>query len=177
MNARTVGLPRVVADVTARSSSESNANSTGGLSDGIDAPGGAPFPGAAPPHDPHATAKTRTRTRTTDAASARPLLVALLPDELVFTVREENVEGRERSVAAGHVLLQLHLVFARELRVGVDLLLEDAEPIADHDDLVEERFDRDALLLLALLAGPQDHLAPVPSAREVYGADADLFAD
>src|SRR5450432_3804426 len=82
--------------------------------------------------------------------AARRLLVALLTDELIFTVGEENVERRQRSVAAGHVLLELHLLVAGELRVRVDLLLEDPQAVADHHDLVEERVERDALLLQPL---------------------------
>ena len=98
-------------------------------------------------------------------------------NELIALVGEEHVERRQRAVAAGDVLLHLDLLVIRELRVRVDLLLQDAELVADHHDLVEERVDGDALLLRPFLAGLEDDLASLPSAAELDVGDTELIAD
>src|SRR5262249_49122345 len=59
----------------------------------------------------------------------------------------------------------------------VDLLLEDAELVPEHHDLVKERLERDALLLDAFPPRLQDHLAALPAAAEVNLADAELVGD
>ena len=71
------------------------------------------------------------------------------------------------AVAARDVLLQLHLVLFAERGVGVDLLLQHAEAVADHDDLVEEVLDRDLLALerrivVFISSMPRDNVGPVP---------------
>jgi hypothetical protein len=98
-----VGRPRVASAFTGRSSSESNAKSTG-----ADAEPAAATAQRSPPTRltgalafPHEKASKAT----TAAAPPAWLVVAFLPDELVFTVRKEHVERGERSVAPGHVLL------------------------------------------------------------------------
>src|SRR5581483_5385800 len=58
------------------------------------------------------------------------------PSELVFFFLEEHVEGGERTVAAGDVLLHLHLLGVAEFFVRVDLLFQHTQLIADHDNLV-----------------------------------------
>ena len=68
-----------------------------------------------------------------------------LAAELAFFVFEEEVEGGERSIAAGDVLLHLDFLGIAEFVVRVDLLLQDAEVVADHRDLVEEHFQRNLL--------------------------------
>src|SRR6188474_3512704 len=66
--------------------------------------------------------------------------------ELVVLLGEQHVEAGEGSVAARDVSLQLDLEIFRQLG-GVELLLERAEAVAQHDDLVEEGLDRPGLLL------------------------------
>src|ERR1700722_1899441 len=149
MKEMTVGCPRIDSAVTGVSSTASKSKSTARRDGGALTPGGSTRAAdLAPPQPP-----TRLSAPTTAASAAREtttgtrLLVALLPHELVFTVCKENVESGQRAVAARHVLLKLHLLVAGELRVGIDLLLEHAQAIADHHDLVKERVERDALLL------------------------------
>src|SRR5688572_5179844 len=72
--------------------------------------------------------------------------VAPAPLELILVGGEEDVEAGQRSIAAADVALQLDLHVVRQAG-GVDLLLEGAEPIPQHDDFVEEGLDRPALLL------------------------------
>jgi hypothetical protein len=64
-------------------------------------------------------------------------VVGLLSGELILPVREEHIEGRKRPVTGGDVLLQLDLLVVAELGVPVDLLLEDPQLVANHDDLVK----------------------------------------
>src|SRR5580700_1837654 len=90
-NTSTVICPRVASDVTGLSSSESKAKSTG-AHDPFEIPG-------TPADDEVLPTPQAPR-----SASASALVVALLPDELVFTVREEDIERGERSVTASHVL-------------------------------------------------------------------------
>ena len=100
MKTMSVGLPREASPLTGRSSRDSNEKSTGGCSATFDAPGGASA-GAAARAPPQAARRSR-RNPTGDRAAGAPrggLLVALLPDELVFTIGEEDVEGRQRAVA------------------------------------------------------------------------------
>src|SRR5690349_13687328 len=87
---------------------------------------------------------------TTGSASSRPArrqtiarglitasyFVFRRPFEVIFLVAEEHVEGGQRAVTAGDVLLQVELVFGFELGVTIDLLLEDPQPVAQHHDLV-----------------------------------------
>src|SRR5690606_1950182 len=79
--------------------------------------------------------------------NGRPLPFPLLPCEVVLLVLEEDVEGGEAPVAAGDVLLQFHLLRFAEGGVGVDLLLQHAEAVADHHDLVEAVLDGHLLAL------------------------------
>ena len=86
--------------------------------------------------------------------------------ELIFFVGKEDVEAGQRSVAAADVRLQLHLDVFRQIR-RVDLLLERAQPVPQHHDLVKERFDRPALLLKCRCraAAPAFRRAIFPRAR------------
>src|SRR5690606_36220859 len=104
-------------------------------------------------------------------------IMTFLTHEVVPLVREQHVEGRERSITAGHVLLHLDLLLGRQLPVAVDLLLEDAEAIPNHDDLREERLDRDPLLLRPFLAGLENHLTALPATAELHVCDAELVTD
>src|SRR5207237_6194852 len=83
------------------------------------------------------------------------------PFELIVVPGEEDVEARQRSVAARDVSLQLQLDVFRQLG-RIDVLLERPQAIAQHDDLVEEGVDRPALFLEARLPGPQDERAIAP---------------
>src|SRR5450631_4543154 len=129
--AMTVGLPRVASELTGRSSTESKAKSIGACTSAFDTPSlsstsGGPF------ERPHAATKPTTPTA---------LLVALLTHELIVTVREQHVEGGERAIAAGDVLLELHLLVVGELGVCVYLLLEDTQLVPDEHDLVKQRVE------------------------------------
>jgi hypothetical protein len=53
-----------------------------------------------------------------------PLLPIALSHEPRRTVAEEDVEGGEAAVAAGDVALQLELLFRRQRRMAVELLLD-----------------------------------------------------
>ena len=55
--------------------------------------------------------------------------------ELVFFALEQHVECGEGAVAASDVLLELDFLFFAQGIVAVDLLFEDAELVADHDEL------------------------------------------
>jgi len=59
--------------------------------------------------------------------------------KLIFLLLEQHVEGGEGAVAFGDVLLELDLFAVGQFFVGVDLLLEDAEVVADHDDFVIDK--------------------------------------
>src|SRR5262249_38163777 len=146
-NAMTVGLPRIAVDVTGRASSESYTKLTapsGSLASAWLVPTGSIAGSRLPPH------------ATRGISSVLP--IALLTHECIATVREEDVERRERAIALGDVLLDLHLLVVGQL-ARVYLLLEDAQLVANHDDLMEKRVDRDALFLRPLLAGLDDDLA------------------
>src|SRR5579883_1371172 len=146
---------------------ESKAKSAGGCDAGVESPTGDFTPGASPrPAQPEASA----------AKASVVLIVALVAHELIVTVCEEHVERRERSIAAGDVLLQLQLVLVGELRMAVDALLEHPELVPDPDHLPEERFERDPLLLQPFPAGLEDHLPALPLARDLGVSDAELVA-
>src|SRR3990172_3413307 len=70
------------------------------------------------------------------------LPLPLLSHEMVLLVPEENVECRERTVDAGDVLLQVHLVGVGQDLVSVDLLFQDPHAVPHHHDFVEECLDR-----------------------------------
>src|SRR5262249_55924215 len=89
------------------------------------------------------------------------LFLSAAPPEAVLLLGEQDVEAREASVAAGDVALELDLLVRRQAR-GVDLLLEYAEPVAQHDDLVEKGLDRPDLLLKAGLARAQHQVSAAP---------------
>src|SRR5262249_29456651 len=63
--------------------------------------------------------------------------------------------------------LEIELLLRREGRVRVDLLLEHAQPIADADDLLEERLDRHVFRLHVGLARDHAERAAGPPRREL----------
>src|SRR5439155_10612663 len=93
----------------------------------------------------------------------RLLLRALGADEAVLGIREQDVERREAAVGARDVVLQLQAVLVREFRVRVDALLEDAEALADRDDLPEEGLHRHDLLLRPRLTRLHHELTACPA--------------
>ena len=88
--------------------------------------------------------------------------------KLVFFFLEEDVEGGEGAVAFGDVLLELDLFAVGEFLVGVDLLFEDAEVVADHDDFVEEDFEGDFFGREGGVGGVEDDFAVVPAEAELF---------
>jgi hypothetical protein len=56
---------------------------------------------------------------------------------------EQDVERGERSVTAPDILLQVELVRIAQFVARVHLLLENSQIIPNHDDFVEECFERD----------------------------------
>jgi hypothetical protein len=107
-------------------------------------------------------------------AGTEPLLPR--PLEPILIIREENVETSERSVAPGDVALEADLDVVGEIR-GVDLLLERAQAIAQHHDLVEEGFDRPAFFLQAGRPRPEDERPASPLFGGRDGREAGLLAD
>jgi len=102
--------------------------------------------------------------------------VAAAPLELIFFVREQHVETRQRPVTAADVALQLHLQIIRQVS-SVDLLLERAETIPQHHDLVKERLDRPALFLQARRAGAKHERAAAPLLGRHSRRQAGLLPD
>ena len=97
--------------------------------------------------------------------------VQRLGSKLVFLLFEEDVEGGEGAVAFGDVLLHLDFFAIGEFFVGVDLLFEDAEVVADHDDFVEEDFERHFLGLQGGVVGVEDAFAAVPAETQFFDDD------
>src|SRR6476646_6256535 len=62
--------------------------------------------------------------------------------ELVFLVLEQDVERGERSVTARNVLLQVELVRIAQFIARIHFLFENSQIIPNHDDFVEECFER-----------------------------------
>ena len=97
--------------------------------------------------------------------------------ELIFSLGEENIEGRKRTVASRNVLLHLHFLVVSELRMAVDALFEHAKAITNHDDFVKERIDGDPPLLEAFLAGLEDDFSSFPLSGELDRAHPELVAE
>ena len=70
------------------------------------------------------------------------------------------------SVDAGDVLLQVDLVLVAEAFVAVDLLFQHAQPVASHDDLVEECIDGNFLGFDGSVAGLEYECASLPFITE-----------
>ena len=98
------------------------------------------------------------------------------PLELIVLLGEQHVEAGQRSVAARDVSLQLDLEILRQLG-GVELLLERAQAVAQHHDLVEEGLDRPGLLLQLRVRRPQRQRPAAPFLGRHHGCDAALLAD
>jgi FeS assembly SUF system protein len=98
-----------------------------------------------------------------------------LAAELIFFAFEQDVEARQGAVAAGDVLLELHLLFVAQVLVAVDLLFEHAELVANHDDLLEEHVEGDAFLLRSFFAGDEHELPVVPAVSELDVAHTELI--
>ena len=96
--------------------------------------------------------------------------------ELIVLVGKQHVEAGQRAVAAADVGLQLHLhVFGQVGRV--DLLLERAQAVPQHHDLVKERLDRPALFLQRRRAGRRTSVPPRHFSAGDDRRDAGLLAD
>ena len=94
----------------------------------------------------------------------------LLPLEPVFLAVKQDVERGQRAVAAGDVLLEVHLVFVRQLGVAVDVLFQNPQAVPEHDDFVKEGLDGDFLSLEPFFSWTQLHDAPLPLVSQVNGA-------
>ena len=86
--------------------------------------------------------------------------------ELVVFVFEQDVEGRERSVAARDVLMQIELVGVAQFVAGVHLLFEHAKVVPDHNDLVKKCFERHFLRLQRGVGGLHDQISSLPAGRQ-----------
>ena len=73
-------------------------------------------------------------------ALSLPLFTATL--KLVVHFFEQDIEGSERTIDSSDVLLQLDLLVLAHSFVGIDLLLHDPKPIANHGYFMEESIDR-----------------------------------
>src|SRR2546421_264793 len=67
--------------------------------------------------------------------------------KLILFLLKQNIERGQRAIAASDVLLELELVCITEFVACVHLLLENAQIVTDHDDLMKERFQRHFLRL------------------------------
>ena len=67
--------------------------------------------------------------------------------KLILFLLEQNIERGQRAIAASDVLLELELICIIQLIALVHLLLEHAQVIADHTDLVKKRLQRHFLRL------------------------------
>src|SRR3989442_6101478 len=106
----------------------------------------------------------------------RSTLISTAALELIAVVGEQDVETGQRPVTATDIALKLHLHIVRQVG-SVHLLLERAQTIPKHDDLVEERLDRPALLLQAFCAGAEYQRPPAPFFGRHDRSDTGLFAD
>ena len=88
--------------------------------------------------------------------------------ELIFLVLEQNVEGGQRTVRAGDILLHLHLFGVAKLRMGVNFLFEHTQVITDHDDFVEEDVERHFFCLQRRIARMKHNPAFVPTRSELF---------
>lgn len=59
--------------------------------------------------------------------------------KLVLLFLEQNIEGGQGAVAFGDVLLKFHFLAVVEFFLGVDLLFQHAEVVADHHDFGMEK--------------------------------------
>ena len=67
--------------------------------------------------------------------------------KLILFLLEENIERGQRAIAASDVLLELELICITEFIARVHLLLEHAQVVADHNDLMKECLQRHFLRL------------------------------
>jgi hypothetical protein len=67
--------------------------------------------------------------------------------ELVFFVLEQEVEGGHGTVAAGDILLHFDLLGVTEFIVAIDLLFQNAQVVAHHDNLMEKGLQGDFFAL------------------------------
>src|SRR5205807_5382875 len=67
--------------------------------------------------------------------------------KLILFLLEQNIERGQRAIAASDVLLELELIGITEFIARVQLLLEHAQVVADHNDLMKERLQRHFLRL------------------------------
>jgi len=85
---------------------------------------------------------------------------------MILFLLEENIERGQRAIATRDVLLQLELICVSEFIARVHLLLEHAQIVADHHDLVKERLQRHFLRLHRRISRAQDEGAPLPPVRD-----------
>jgi len=88
--------------------------------------------------------------------------------ELIFLVLEQNVEGGQRTVRAGDILLHLHLFGVAKLRMGINFLFEHTQIITDHDDFVEEDVERHFFCLQRRIGWMKHNPAFVPTRSELF---------
>jgi hypothetical protein len=75
---------------------------------------------------------------------AQPVLIsggALFARKPLLFIFEQHIESGQRSINAGDVLLQVYFVFIAQLFVGVDLLFQHTQAVAQHHYFVEEHVD------------------------------------
>jgi len=65
--------------------------------------------------------------------------------KLIFLLLEQQVERRQRPVAARDVLLHINLLSICQSRVRIDLLFENTQLVSDANDLMKEHFERNLL--------------------------------
>jgi hypothetical protein len=96
---------------------------------------------------------------------------------MVFPVLEEHIEGGQAAVNPSDVLLKIHLVRVGQLLLGIDLLFHDAQPVAHHDDFVEEGFHWHLLGLQPIVSRLQEDCAAVPTVAKFDGGGFDVLLD
>jgi len=95
--------------------------------------------------------------------------------ELILFLFEEQVERRQRAVAAGDVLLHFHFLTVREGGVAVDFLFQHPQLVADAHNLVEEDLERDFLGLQRGVGRVEDGFSLVPAGCELVDDGIGLF--
>src|SRR4051812_3774828 len=88
--------------------------------------------------------------------------------KLILFFFEKDVEGRQRAVRAGNVLLHLNLLGVAQLFVRIDFLLKHSQVIAHHDNFVEENFQGNLFVLEPRIGRVESHLAIVPAGPELF---------
>src|SRR5690606_10075063 len=82
--------------------------------------------------------------------------------KLVFFISKKHIEGHQRSVTSGDVLLQVDAIFIVKLRMIVDVLLKHTKFLAHHYYFMKESRHRDILGLKRGITRFENHTSSNP---------------